>query len=110
LSAISIIAHASAQGAPLTSPTPSTSTNSALRAGMLLTWLILLRFNKMKHVSETASEQIIPYKLGWCWEREKIDWQEPGKFDCRLVGMIFYFLLSLDNFHKTLASGQKIKF
>jgi len=24
-------------------------------------------------------------KLGWCWQREKIDWQEPRKFDCRLV-------------------------
>jgi len=21
--------------------------------------------------------------LGWCWQREKIDWQEPRKFDCR---------------------------
>jgi len=30
-------------------------------------------------------------RLGWCQEREKIDWQEPGKFDCWLVWMIFIF-------------------
>jgi len=54
------------------------------------------------------------------WEREKIDWQEPRKFDCllvpgegendwqearkfdcRLVRTIFIFLLSLVNFHDT---------
>jgi len=29
--------------------------------------------------------------LGWCWKREKIDWQEACKFDCRLVQMIFIF-------------------
>jgi len=29
--------------------------------------------------------------LGWCRQREKIDWQEPRKFDCRLVRMIFIF-------------------
>jgi len=28
---------------------------------------------------------------GWCWESEKIDWQEPCKFDCQLVRTIFYF-------------------
>jgi len=47
--------------------------------------------------------------LGWCWEREKIDWQEPCKFDCWLVQMIFIFLLSLINFHKTLASGKIVE-
>jgi len=31
--------------------------------------------------------------LGWCQEREKIDWQEPGKFDCWLVWMIFIFVV-----------------
>jgi len=30
-------------------------------------------------------------KLGWCREREKIDWQEARKFDCRLVRTIFSF-------------------
>jgi len=50
------------------------------------------------------------YQLGWCWQREKSDWQEGGKFDCQLGQTIFIFLLSLVNFHKTLASGQKIKF
>jgi len=25
------------------------------------------------------------FSLGWCRQREKIDWQEPRKFDCRLV-------------------------
>jgi len=29
--------------------------------------------------------------IGWCREREKIDWQEPPKFDCRLVRTIFIF-------------------
>jgi len=36
---------------------------------------------------------------GWCRQREKIDWQEHRKFDCRLVRTIFIFL----NFLKTLA-------
>jgi len=27
--------------------------------------------------------------LGWCQQREKIDWQEPSKFDCWLVRTIF---------------------
>jgi len=27
--------------------------------------------------------------LGWCQQREKIDWQEPRKFDCPLVRTIF---------------------
>jgi len=48
--------------------------------------------------------------IGWCQQREKIDWQELGKFDCQLVWMIFIFLLPLVIFHKTLASGLKIKF
>jgi len=30
--------------------------------------------------------------LGWCREREKMDWQEALKFDCRLVRTIFIFL------------------
>jgi len=30
-------------------------------------------------------------QLGWCREREKIDWQETHKFDCRLVRKIFIF-------------------
>jgi len=29
--------------------------------------------------------------LGWCRQREKIDWQEARKFDCRLVRTIFIF-------------------
>jgi len=29
--------------------------------------------------------------LGWCREREKIDWQEPRKFDCWMVRTIFIF-------------------
>jgi len=44
--------------------------------------------------------------VGWCWQREKIGWQEPSKFDVA----DFYFSLSLVIFHKTLASGEKIKF
>jgi len=31
--------------------------------------------------------------LGWCREREKIDWQEARKFDCRLVRTIFIFVV-----------------
>jgi len=49
-------------------------------------------------------------KKGWCSEREKIDLQEPCKFDFQLVWRIFIFLLCLTNFHKPLASGHKIKF
>jgi len=45
--------------------------------------------------------------LWWCRQWEKFDWQGPIKFDCWLVWTIFSFLLSLFNFHKTLA---KIKF
>jgi len=41
-----------------------------------------------------------PRPLGWCQQREKIDWQEPRKFDCRLVRM-----LSSVNFPKLLVSG-----
>jgi len=29
--------------------------------------------------------------VGWCRPREKIDWQEACKFDCRLVRTIFIF-------------------
>jgi len=47
--------------------------------------------------------------IGRWWQREKIDWQEPCKFDCWLELDEFYFLLSLVNFHKLLASSQKIK-
>jgi len=41
--------------------------------------------------------------FGWDWEREKIDWQEQHRFDCRLVRTIFIFisfLLSLVHFQK----------
>jgi len=30
-------------------------------------------------------------KVGWCRQREKIDWQEARKFDCQLVRTIFIF-------------------
>jgi len=33
-----------------------------------------------------------------------MDWQEPRKFDCRLVRTIFNFFLSSINFPKLLAS------
>jgi len=33
------------------------------------------------------------WSVGWCWEREKIDWQETPKFDCRLVRTIFLFVV-----------------
>jgi len=36
--------------------------------------------------------------LGWCWQREKIDWQEPRKFDCQLVQTIFIFCCPLSIF------------
>jgi len=36
--------------------------------------------------------------VGWCRQREKIDWQEPSKFDCWLVRTIFIFV----NFYKKL--------
>jgi len=52
-------------------------------------------------------EGLAPNLVGWCRQREKIDWQEHRKFD---RADDFYFLLSLANFHKTLASGQGIKF
>jgi len=32
--------------------------------------------------------------IGWCRQREKIDWQEALKFDCRLVRTIFIFCCS----------------
>jgi len=63
------------------------------------------------HVNAWNAEHLaVRNLLGWCWQREKIDWQEARKFDCQLVRTIFSFLLSLVNFHKSLASGQKIKF
>jgi len=31
--------------------------------------------------------------IGWCREREKIDWQKPSKFDCRLVRTILFFVV-----------------
>jgi len=31
--------------------------------------------------------------IGRCRQREKIDWHEAGKFDCRLVGTIFIFVV-----------------
>jgi len=39
----------------------------------------------------------LPYGnfVGWCWEREKIGWQEPCKFDCQLVQTIFIFCCPL---------------
>jgi len=30
---------------------------------------------------------------GWCQQREKIDWQEPLKFNCQLVRSIFIFFV-----------------
>jgi len=62
----------------------------------------------LKETPGTSSWFVV--QVGWCQQREKIDWQEAGKFDCWLVQMIFIFLLSLDNFHKTLVSSQKINF
>jgi len=44
--------------------------------------------------------------LGWCREREKIDWQERRKFDCRLVRTIFIFCCPSVNFHKTWLENQ----
>jgi len=34
----------------------------------------------LKDVNDT-----LPPIVGWCQEREKIDWLEARKFDCRLV-------------------------
>jgi len=34
-------------------------------------------------------------QLEWCRQREKNDWQEPRKFDCRLVRTIFIFCVVL---------------
>jgi len=31
--------------------------------------------------------------VGWCWQREKNDWQEPRKFGCLLVWTIFIFVV-----------------
>jgi len=49
--------------------------------------------------------------LGWCRQREKIDWQEPRKFDCWLVWTIFIFCCPLgwrqDNRNR---SNQESKF
>jgi len=33
---------------------------------------------------------VLALGLGWCRQREKSDWQEGGKFDCRLVRTIFF--------------------
>jgi len=33
------------------------------------------------------------HNLGWCREREKIDWQEAPKFDCQPVADDFYFFV-----------------
>jgi len=45
-------------------------------------------------------------KLGWWWQREKIDWQEACKFDCWLVWMIFIFCCPLSIFTRQLKAGE----
>jgi len=39
-----------------------------------------------------SCQLIFTHKMeGRCWQREKIDWQEARKFDCRLVRTIYIF-------------------
>jgi len=52
---------------------------------------------------------IVGWSVGWCRQREKIDWQEARKFDCQLVRTIFIFCCPSSIF-KSLASGEQIKF
>jgi len=50
-----------------------------------------LATHQLGHPTHQCLVKIDEGQLGWCREREKIDWQEPHKFDCN----DFYFLLSL---------------
>jgi len=58
----------------------------------------LLDLLQVPSLAALYSKNICGQQLGWCREREKIDWQEGRKFDCRLVRTIFIFLLSLGQF------------
>jgi len=48
-------------------------------------------FLPIKFLPAPAPPYFFTQMVGWCRQREKIGWQEPGKFDCRLVRTIFNF-------------------
>jgi len=48
--------------------------------------------------------------VGWCQEREKMDWQEACKFDCRLVWRIFIFCCPLSIFTRRWRVARKSNF
>jgi len=49
-------------------------------------------------------------QLGWCQQREKIDWQEPSKFDCQLVRTIFIFCCPSSIFTRHWRLARKSNF
>jgi len=49
-------------------------------------------------------------RLGWCRQREKIDWQETRKFDCRLVRKIFIFCCPSSIFTRGWRVARKSNF
>jgi len=48
--------------------------------------------------------------LGWCQQREKIDWQETHKFDCQLAWMIFIFFCPSSIFTRRWQVARKSNF
>jgi len=46
--------------------------------------------------------------VGWCRQREKIDWQESRKFDCRLVRTIFIFCCPSSIFTRLWPENQTL--
>jgi len=49
-------------------------------------------------------------RVGWFQLREKIDWQEGGKFDCRLVRTIFIFYCPSSIFLRPWRVARKSNF
>jgi len=53
---------------------------------------------------------VVPHQVGWCQQREKIDWQEARKFDYWLVRTIFIFCCPSSIFMKSLQVARKSDF
>jgi len=98
-------------GVDSSTPTPATATTVVYNSALVLTCNGASAGSGMNGGSgaSLAEGAFNSYScgggVGWCQQREKIDWQEPRKFDCWLVRTIFYFLLSSGNFPKLLVSG-----
>jgi len=89
-----------------------TSTSCDMAGGQQIVH-IFVQFIFPKHFSNHNLREdtySCPHWLGWCHEREKIDWQEAHKFDCQLVRTIFIFCCPLSIFTRHCQLARKSNF